>query len=818
VVAERLRAAIGQRYRIERELGEGGMAVVFLAQDLKHDRQVALKVLRPELAAYLGPERFLREIHIAAQLQHPNIVPLHDSGDAAGLLFYVMPYVEGATLRQRLAQDGPLPVEDAVRIAGEVADALAYAHDLGVVHRDIKPENVLLSHTHAAIADFGIARALVGAESAAITTGASVGTPTYMSPEQADGDPALDHRADIYSLGCVLYEMLAGRPPYPGPTSQALVSQHASHPIPSVRARRADVPAALDAAITRAMAKAKTDRFADAAEFRAALGGPVPTGARAPRIRRRPVTRRAALAATVAGLAVIGAAAVVIARRGAESVPVPLPPTRATVPYFEDRTGTQRALADQLTDAMIDGLQAVPAVVVTSSASVAQQRGASLDSLRQRFTPDVFVMGRVEPGGTGLRVTVEVLEAESDHAMADLTVVLPRSAAARDSVVEQLGLFVRGALWQRIDQARRRARVSDPQAWELVEQARMRANDAEAAIAVPLPREAFRALGQADSLLGDARRRDRRSDLIAIDLARNAERRAFYVEFLAQVLPALPESLPDPRAELRRSLAELKGPASRWPGLADAHEIRGRVWEAMERHGDTTALDSAIAEYERATELDRHRASAWLLLGFAYRAGGRFAEELLALQHAAEEDVFQLNQKDILRRRFEAGLLTGNLDAAADACRTGFALAPRDMRFNDCRLQLWSQSPVDRRTAALARAYADSLGTGEAHALVRSMRELWVAQILARAGLGDSADATERRATAGVPEEWHSLLWGESARVRVLRGDYDSALTLLALVLRADPTARGVIAAAPSFQPLRADPRFVALTAATAPR
>ena len=222
-IALRLSRALGQRYRVERELGRGGMAVVFLAHDLRHDRPVAIKVLLPEPSRFLGLERFLREIHIAAQLNHPHILPLHDSGDADGLLFYVMPYVEGDSLRRRFAREGRLPVAEAVRIAAEVADGLACAHHLGVVHRDIKPENILLTQSHAVIADFGIARAVAGAgaDSTITTRGISLGTPNYMSPEQAAADPALDHRTDLYALGCTLYEMLTGRPPYPGPTPQA---------------------------------------------------------------------------------------------------------------------------------------------------------------------------------------------------------------------------------------------------------------------------------------------------------------------------------------------------------------------------------------------------------------------------------------------------------------------------------------------------------------------------------------------------------------------------------------------------------------------
>ena len=264
--------ALRDRYEVERELGRGGMAIVYLARDVRHDRLVALKTLRPELAHALGPERFLREIQIAARLQHPNILPLHDSGEAAGLLYYVMPYVEGESLRARLDREGQLPIDDAVHIARQVAAALAYAHDNGVVHRDIKPENILLSSEHALVADFGIARAITEAGGERLTeTGLAVGTAAYMSPEQAAAEPRIDGRSDIYSLGCVVYEMLAGQPPYTGPTAQAVLARKLTDPVPPLRTVRESVSLALQQTVQRAIARTPADRFATATRFAEAL-------------------------------------------------------------------------------------------------------------------------------------------------------------------------------------------------------------------------------------------------------------------------------------------------------------------------------------------------------------------------------------------------------------------------------------------------------------------------------------------------------------------------------------------------------------------
>ncbi len=302
---DRLKTALADRYAINHELGAGGMATVYLAEDLKHDRKVAIKVLRPELAAALGPERFVREIEIAAQLTHPHILMLIDSGEAEGFLYYVMPYIEGESLRERLDRQGKLSVAESIDLTDQVASALRYAHERGVVHRDIKPENILLAGDQAIVADFGIARAVQAAGRSRLTeTGIALGTPAYMSPEQALGEESIDGRSDVYSLGCVVFEMVGGRTPFEGSTPQALLAKHAVETAPALRASDSAIPVYVERAVEKALAKRPQDRFESPSAFAEALtSGTVVARVGVRRWRRR------AIAGAVAGIVLVAAGA-----------------------------------------------------------------------------------------------------------------------------------------------------------------------------------------------------------------------------------------------------------------------------------------------------------------------------------------------------------------------------------------------------------------------------------------------------------------------------------------------------------------------------
>jgi len=370
-----LNAALAGRYAIERELGSGGMATVYLAHDVKHHRPVAVKVLRPEVAAALGPDRFLREVEIAARLNHPHILALYDSGEANGFLFYVMPYVAGESLRHRLAREKQLPVEEALGIARHIASALGHAHAQNVIHRDVKPENILLYEGEAMVADFGIALAVSAAAGERLTEiGLAVGTPEYMSPEQALGERQLDARSDVYSLGCVLYELLAGEPPYTGRTAQAVLAKRFADPVPAVRRLRAAIPAGVEQALMKALARVPADRFASVAAFAEALA--VPATAR------------------------------------------PRTPSVAVLPFLNLSADPENEyFADGITEDVIAQLSKVGALQVTSRTSVMpfKKREQGLREIAAKLQVATLLEGSVRRAGDRVRIVAQLIDTETDR-------------------------------------------------------------------------------------------------------------------------------------------------------------------------------------------------------------------------------------------------------------------------------------------------------------------------------------------------------------------------------------------------------------------
>ena len=434
-----LEAGLAGRYAIERELGRGGMATVYLARDLRHDRPVALKILHPELAASLGPDRFLREIRLAARLQHPHVLSVFDSGDAGGQLWFTMPYVEGETLREQLRREGQLPIDDALRIARETADALDYAHQQGIVHRDIKPENILLTARHALVADFGIARALDTAaegstrEQRLTETGMSIGTPAYMSPEQASADREVGPRSDIYSLGCVLYEMIAGEPPFTGPNAQAILLRKFTENPRLLRSLRDTVPPAVEEAVTKALARSPADRFATAGDFvkvletagakttsaataatSTVIGSAPTTGVRHPAL----LLRYPLVATLLVGIA-IGLGVLFAWRRGR----VPDEPSSGTVKTvavlpFENLGGAgDEYFSDGITDEVRGKLSSLTGLQVTARSSSAEYKKTHKrpQEIGRELGVDYLLTGTVrwekgQGGASRVRVSPELIQ------------------------------------------------------------------------------------------------------------------------------------------------------------------------------------------------------------------------------------------------------------------------------------------------------------------------------------------------------------------------------------------------------------------------
>jgi len=455
----RLAAALADRYRIERELGQGGMATVYLAEDLRHRRKVAIKVLRPELAAALGPERFLREIETTANLRHPHILPLHDSGEADGFLFYVMPLVEGESLRDRITREKQLPIDDALAIAREVADALGYAHGRGIIHRDIKPENILLEGGHAVVADFGIARAVSAAGADKLTgTGMSIGTPSYMSPEQATGDESLDGRSDLYALGCVLYEMLAGQPPFTGPTVESVVHQHLMVPPPPITNLRPTVPVAIAGALARTLAKNPADRFSPAAQFVQALAtapdaGPAPA-------RPAPKSRAVPIGIGVGTGLLIVAAAGYVATRPREPDAIGLEPKRVAVATFENRSGDPSLdqLGAMAADWIARGLVGTGLVDVGGTAADLAARGITgaapglspIEALAKNARAGLVISGSYYRQGDSVLIQADFTDANAGKLIQTVGPVAASAAAPLEGV-ERLKQRVIGSLGPLVD-------------------------------------------------------------------------------------------------------------------------------------------------------------------------------------------------------------------------------------------------------------------------------------------------------------------------------------------------------------------------------
>ena len=574
-VIDRLQDALGERYRVEHEIGSGGMSTVYLAQDLKHGREVAIKLLRPELVAGYEPQRFLREIRIAARLNHPQILPVHDSGARGGFLYYVMPYMGCESLRSRLQRAGRLPVDEAVQIARSVALALDYAHRNQVVHRDIKPENILLHEGQPVVADFGIARALSTRGTDLISRpGFTVGTPTYMSPEQATAD-AVDGRSDVYSLGCVLYEMLTGSPPFTGTTPRATMARHATEPPAPIRTARPNIPAAVERAIARALAKDPADRFATAAEFAAALETTATATA-------------AVVRETVASIAVLPFV------NGS-----PDPDTE----YF----------SDGMTDELINALAKVDGLRVASRGSVFAFKGVRQDVRSAAALLDVSAVleGSVRRSGSRFRITAQLTNAADggllwseryDREIADVF-------AVQDEIAQTIVSTLRARLVGDIGDLTPRRYTANLRAYQLYLRGRHAWNQRT-------PESIAEGIRWFEQAIAE-------DPTYALAYTGLADSHALALDYRGAPVA---EGMRKAAAEARRAL-ELD------ESLAEAHTSLGWVtfiydwqWEAADRH------------FRRAIELNPRYASARQWYGWLLLAMGRIEEALAQARAAVELD------------------------------------------------------------------------------------------------------------------------------------------------------------------------------------
>jgi TolB-like protein/Tfp pilus assembly protein PilF/predicted Ser/Thr protein kinase len=875
-----LSEALSDRYLVERELGRGGMAVVYLAQDRRHGRSVALKVLNPELAHALGAERFEREIHVAARLQHPHILTVLDSGEAAGHLWFTMPFVEGESLRSRLARESQLPVDEAVRIAREAADALDYAHRHGIIHRDIKPDNILLSDGHALVADFGIARALAGGGENLTATGASIGTAAYMSPEQAAGEREVDARSDIYSLAIVLYEMLAGATPFDAPTPQATIARRFTEDPAPVRRQRSSVPEHVERALQQALARTAADRFTSARAFADALGAApiaattVATPVALPAVDRSAlarVRRTPAYLALAVGLLIGVGALFAWSRTGSDADPtaamragsVATSAVRIAVLPFENLGDSADGyFADGVTDAVraklagIDGFAVIARGSSEGYRSTTKSPAQIADELGVHYLLTGTVRWVKQPDGTS-RVQVRPELVEIGDGTAQTRWGEPFNAPLTDvfEVQEQIAGRVSGALDIALgtpDRERLAERpTADLEAYNLYLQSEAIAGNDPATLRriIDLLERAV----ERDSSFGIAwaRLAGARAVLSAVSLKPPP------TETVREPLERAMELAPDAPLTLRAritvaanldkdvpaAIAIAEDALRRYPNEPNILRVLGNL-RVLE--GD---YDAAIPALERAADLDPRNPAMMRALGSAMLFGGEYraAREPLrrafALQPTISAAVSQMlawmAEGDLEgTRRFmnEAELPQGREAFLAHLAMFGDNYWLLDSAQQDTVMRLGvdfydgdegSRALVSAQilhargdTAAARRDAARAARDFERNAAENPDPQLPALVGLAHEYAGRRADADrwlararERASDTTLDAETRSYAFELSARVGMMRGDREAALTALEQWVKALPMAAGRARIMPVFAPLRTDARFQRHTA-----
>jgi TolB-like protein/tRNA A-37 threonylcarbamoyl transferase component Bud32 len=847
-----LREALAEQYALERELGRGGMATVFLAEDLKHGRKVAIKVLHPEIAAAIGLERFQREIEIAARLQHPHILPLYDSGAAGDSLYYVMPLVEGESLRDRLNREKQLTQEDVIRITSEVASALGYAHSRDIVHRDIKPENIMLSGGTAVVTDFGIARAASAAEQQQLTqTGTVIGTPAYMSPEQSTGDPNIDGRSDQYSLACVVYEMLVGTPPFTGPNVQAIIARHSLDAVSPPSIVRDTISDTMEDALLRALSKVPADRFPTIIMFAEAMGRPSTITAS---MRRQSVvgvggrqtpgsagarqsvitlggTSRPSVTLQVAvpgwrsvlkwGAPVLALALAGWFTRGkwlghGGPTSTEPDPRHIAVLYFDDRSPDHSLgyLADGLTESLIYELGQVGSLNVISRYGVAPYRNTdvSSESLAVALKVGTVVQGTVAQDGDRLRVTVDMINTADGSVQSSGPIYRVREDifGLEDDLSKRVSEFLRRRLGQVVQDLATKQETKNPVAWELVQRAEVEKGYVDSLLATGDTAASTRMLTLADSQLAQAANMDRKWALPIVNRG-----------WLAY--------------EQRKIAGWEKGPASSWtskglsfaaqalavrPGDPQALQLRGtlryiRYLLGLDPYPLTTAqlLDSAEADLRAATDsTNPNRAAAWSLLSHLEQRKSDPAAGKLAALNAYETDPYLTDADAILYRLFTSSLDLEDGAGAQRWCLEGQRRFPKNPYFTECQFELMALpgQPVDVARAWQIVDQDVSLYPPNQRDHRRHRDHMLMAFVLLNAGLKDSADHVARRARADASVDPNRELVYLEAALRNRMGERDESLRLLGQYLATNPQDRMTLANDQSWwwQGVHDDPRF----------
>jgi eukaryotic-like serine/threonine-protein kinase len=827
--------ALAGRYAIIRELGRGGMATVYLAEDIANDRKVAVKLLLPELGASIGGDRFLREIEVGTVLQHPNIVGVLDSGDAAGQLYYVMPYVEGKSLRDRLDQQSQLPIDEAIDITRQVGEALDYAHERGVIHRDIKPENILLDRKRALLADFGIARAVTLAGGETLTqTGMTVGTPTYMSPEQALGSKDVTPESDIYSLACVLYQMLAGQPPFTGPTAMALLARHSLDNVPSLKIVRNTIPDAVEDAIIKAMSKVPADRFHSAAEFVAALSDEEGAAARrqnslrakerAAKASAAPPRKRAMIAA---GIAVpLLAVSLVAGKALLGDAPTPaglegdFAKNNIAVMYFEDRSANNElaVVADGITESLIRELSAVEQLKVISRNGVRPYRGADVpsDSLARALKVGTLVTGTIAQNGDRLRVDLELVDALTGATIDNHRIEQPRDQvlALQDSLARELSEFLRRRVGGEIQRLASRVGTRNSQAWEGMQRASQTIGSVDQLLAAGNMDAALRTYAAADAELVAVEALDPAWPEPIVRRGHLAYQQARL--FLRTDKDRVPGLVEQATAHAERALQKA-------PQDADALELRGtvRYWSWLNNlapNPDAAAqlLTSAEADFKAATVANSLQASAWNSLSHLLFNKNRTAEGKLAADRAYRADPYLTAVDATIARLFGASLDLNLPTEARNWCEEGRRRFPDNPRFEQCRLQLHMlKSSSKPAVPELWTIYDEFVAASppQIQEFNKLKGKMFVAIALIRAGLPDSAKAVARSARGNPEIDPAGELQYLESIVLAQAGDSDGAIRLLTRYIAANPQQRDYWKNDETWwlDDIRDDPRFQAL-------